>query len=131
MKSWRWLDVRLVEAIHDEVVYEFGGLGGVQSRALLESALDRGRNKLAYEPDSTLFELAASICFGVVKNHPFVDGNKRTALLATRLFLVMNGYEFEPAEEDEVVTMIGVAEDMVDEHDLTAWLRAHARARRS
>jgi death on curing protein len=128
VKSWKWLNARLVETIHDEVIYEFGGLGGVQSRALLESALDRPRNKLAYEPESTLFELAASICVGVVKNHPFIDGNKRTALLATRLFLLLNGYEFEPAEDDEVVTMIAVAEDVVGEPDLASWLRAHARA---
>jgi death-on-curing protein len=126
VKEPKWLDVGVVLAIHDEAVYEFGGLGGLRDRALLESAVDRPRNRLAYEPKSTLFELAASLCHGVVKNHAFTDGNKRTALLATRAFLFLNGYAFEPAEDDEVVTMTAVADGALDEHGLASWLKANS-----
>jgi death-on-curing protein len=122
----KWLDVSLVLAIHDEAVYEFGGLGGLRDRALLESAAERPRNRLAYEPSSTIFELAATLCFGLTKNHAFTDGNKRTALLATRAFLFLNGFALEPAEEDEVLTMIAVADGSLDEPPLALWLKRNS-----
>lgn len=122
----KWVDVRLVVAIHDEAVYEFGGLGGLRDRALLESAVDKPRNRLAYEPKSTSFELAAALCFGLAKNHAFTDGNKRTALLATHAFLLLNGFELEPGEEDEVLTMIAVADGSLDERGLAAWLKRNS-----
>jgi death-on-curing protein len=113
----------LVVAIHDEAIYEFGGLAGIRDEALLESAVDRPRNRLVHEPRSTLFELAATLCVGLAKNHPFLDGNKRTALLATRAFLFLNGYLLEPAEADEVTTMVSIADGSLDEASLTAWLK--------
>jgi death-on-curing protein len=119
-------DVGLVVAIHDEAVYEFGGLGGLRDRALLESAIDRPRNRLAYEPKSTVFELAAALCFGLAKNHAFTDGNKRTALLAGRAFLFLNGFELEPGEEDEVLTLIAVADGSLDERRLADWLERNS-----
>ena len=82
MTEPKWVTARIATAIHDEAIYEFGGLAGIRDQGLLESALDRPRNLLAYEPGSSIFELAASLCFGVAKNHPFNDGNKRTALLS-------------------------------------------------
>lgn len=113
-------------AIHDEAIYEFGGLAGVRDVGLLESALDRPRNRIAYEPKADLFELAASLCVGISKNHPFIDGNKRTALLTTRAFLFLNGSVFEPSEQDEVLTMVAVADDSLTEAELAAWLRRNS-----
>jgi len=86
MRQPKWLSSALVTAIHDEAIYEFGGLAGVRDTGLLESAIYRPRNRLAYEPESSLFDLAAALCVGIAKNDPFIDGNKRTALLATRAF---------------------------------------------
>lgn len=122
MKRPKWLATALVTAIHDEAIYEFGGLSGIRDTGLLESALDRPRNRLAYQPKTTVFELAASLCFGLAKNHPFVDGNKRTALLAARAFLFVNGHLLEPAEEDEVLTIVAVAEGSVSEQELAEWM---------
>ena len=126
MKRPRWLATALVTAIHDEAIYEFGGLGGIRDPGLLESALDRPRNKLAYEPKSAVFELGASLCLGLAKNHPFVDGNKRTALLAARAFLFVNGYLLEPAEEDEVLTIVAVAEGSLSERQLAEWMQRNS-----
>ena len=122
MKRPKWLATALVTAIHDEAIYEFGGLSGIRDTGLLESALDPPRNRLAYQPKTTVFELAASLCFGLAKNHPFVDGNKRTALLAARAFLFVNGHLLEPAEEDEVLTIVAVAEGSVSEQELAEWM---------
>jgi death on curing protein len=130
MKQPKWLSASLVTAIHDEAVYEFGGLTGIRDAGLLESAIDRPRNRLAYEPASSLFDLAAALCVGIAKNHPFIDGNKRTALLATQAFLFLNGYALEPAEEDEVLTLVAVAEGSLTEPPLAEWLRTNS-ARRS
>jgi death-on-curing protein len=131
VKHPKWLATAVVTAIHDEAIYEFGGLAGIRDSGLLESAVDRPRNRLAYEPKSTLFELAATLCVGIAKNHPFIDGNKRTALLATRAFLFLNGYALEPTEEDEVLTMVAVADSSLSEHQLADWLRMNcARATR-
>lgn len=126
MKTPKWLTSAIVTAIHDEAIYEFGGLAGIRDFGLLESALDRPRNRLAYEPKTTVYELAATLCVGVTKNHPFIDGNKRTALLATRAFLFLNGYALEPGEEDEVLTMVAVADDSLSESALAAWLRRNS-----
>jgi death on curing protein len=126
VKKPKWLTTAIVTAIHDEAIFEFGGLAGVRDVGLLESALDRPRNRLAYEPKTTLFELAASLCVAVTKNHPFIDGNKRTALLATGAFLFLNGYALEPSEEDEVIMMVAVADGSVLETEFAAWLRRNS-----
>lgn len=84
MSEPRWTSPRIATAIHDEAIYEVGGLAGIREHGLLESALDRPRHRLAYEPGSSIFEPAAALCFGVASNHPFNDGNKRTALLSAR-----------------------------------------------
>jgi len=125
VKRPKWLATAVVTAIHDEAIYEFGGLAGIRDFGLLESALDRPRNRLAYEPKSTLFELAATLCVGLAKNHPFIDGNKRTALLGTHAFLFLNGNALEPTEEDEVLTMVAVADGSLSEHQLADWLRTN------
>jgi death-on-curing protein len=126
----KWINVAIATAIHDEALYEFGGLVGVGDRGLLESALDRPRNLFAYEPDSPIFQLAAALCFGLAKNHSFNDGNKRTALLATRAFLYLNGQELEPSQESEVVTMVAVADGSLSEADLARWLQTNSNKRK-
>lgn len=125
MKEPRWLSVAMVAAIHDEAIYEFGGLAGIRDPGLLESAVNRPRNVFGYQPSATLFDLAASLGVGLAKNHAFNDGNKRTALLATRAFLFLNGHVLEPREEDEVLTMVAVADGSIDEDVLSAWLKAN------
>jgi death-on-curing protein len=115
-----------VTAIHDEAIFEFGGLGGIRDYGLLESVLDRPRNPLAYKPRSSIFHLAATLCFGLAKNHPLIDGNKRTALPATRAFLFLNGHALEPLESDEVATMIAVADGSLEEPSLAVWLRRNS-----
>ena len=122
MISPKWITVAIATAIHDEAIYEFGGLPGVRDRGLLESALDRPRNLLAYEPESSIFKLAAALCFGIAKNHAFNDGNKRTALLATRAFLFLNGHALEPRQGEEVATLVAVADGSLDEARLEIWL---------
>jgi len=109
VKSPKWLTTAMVVAIHDEAIYTFGGLGGIRDRGLLEGALGRPRNTGAYTASATIFDLAASLGVGIARDHAFVDGNKRTALLATRAFLFLNGHTFEPDEHDEVMTMLRVA----------------------
>ena len=126
MKRPKWLPTALVTAIHDEAIYEFGGLGGIRDVGLLERPLDRPRNRLAHQPKTTVFELAASLCFGLAKNHPFVDGNKRTALLAGRAFLFVNGYLLEPAEEDEVLRIVAVAAGSMTEQQLAEWMQRNS-----
>ena len=128
MSEPTWITVAIATAIHDEAIYEFGGLSGIRDQGLLESALDRPRNLLSYEPDSSLFQLAASLCIGVAKNHPFNDGNKRTALLATRAFLFLNGRALEPRQDDEVATLVAVAAGSLGEPELATWLEANSEA---
>jgi death-on-curing protein len=125
----RWVTVSIATAIHDEAIYEFSGLAGVREPGLLESALDRPRNLLAYAPRSSIFELAAALCVGIAKNHPFNDGNKRTALLATRAFLYLNGQELEPPQADEVTTLVAVADGSLDEASLAKWLKRNSSRR--
>ena len=130
MKQPRWISSSLATAIHDEAIYEFGGLAGIRDLSLLESVLDRPRNLLAYKPRSSIFELAATLCIGIAKNHPFNDGNKRTALLATRAFLYLNGQELEPSQQDEVSTLVAVADGSLSEAALADWLKRNSHRRR-
>jgi death on curing protein len=123
MKEPKWLTKRMVLAIHDEAVDMFGGTAGLRDDGLLESALSRPQNRHAYESQATLFDLAASLCHGICKNHPFLDGNKRTALLSARAFMFLNGYAFEPHEVDEVENMVAVASGGLDEAGLAHWFK--------
>ena len=118
----KWLTVQLVQAIHSQAVAEFGGSHGVHDMGLLESALDRPRNLYAYGDDPTLFDLAAAYCTGIVKNHPFIDGNKRTGDLTARAFLFRNGYLFEPDEGDEVNIIVALAAGEIEEDVLAQWM---------
>jgi death on curing protein len=117
----KWITVAIATAIHDEAIYEFGGLPGIRDQSLLESALDKPKNPLASEPDSSISRLAAALCIGIAKNHPFNDGNKRTALLATRAFLYLNHYALEPQQDDEVATLVAVADGSLCQEELELW----------
>ena len=127
MTEPKWISSAIAIAIHDEAIYEFGGLAGIRDAGLLQSALDRPRNLLAYESRVSIFRLAATLCLGIARNHPFNDGNKRTALLATRAFLYLNGKELEPSQTDEVATIVALADGSLNEVDLAVWLEHNAR----
>lgn len=123
----RWLSIDIATAIHDESLAHFGGASGIRDRGLLESALARPQNLLAYGGDPTVFELAAAYGSGIIRNHPFVDGNKRTGLLAINAFLALNGYRFDPEQADEVRMILGVAAGTVAEDQLAAWIAANSQ----
>lgn len=118
----RWLNSTLVLAIHNASLAHFGGAAGIRDENLLESALARPRNLWGYNPDASLFELAASLGFGLIRNHPFVDGNKRAGLLAMNAFLRLNGLYLNPDQMDEVMMIRAVAAGEQDESQLSAWL---------
>lgn len=117
-----WLSVELVIAIHEEQLREFGGPPGIRDRGMLESALGRPRNKWSYG-ETDLAALAASYAFGIARNHPFVDGNKRASLLAVVTFLGLNGIKFLADEAQAAVMITDLAAGNVDEDGLTRWIR--------
>lgn len=127
-QAWNWVDKRALLLLHDESLAEHGGLPGLRDEGLLDSALARPANLAAYgEPD--LIELAASYCVGLAKNHPFVDGNKRAALLAMGMFLYLNGHRLVASQADTTLASLAVASSEWDEATLAAWLRTHTTPR--
>ncbi len=121
-----WLTKDMVEAFHRESLVRFGGSDGLRDEGLMLSALARPENIFAYEPDADFFRLAAAYCAGIVKNHPFIDGNKRTGVLCAVVFLGINGVETS-FDEAEIVAMIyGLAASEVTELQLENWLRSSA-----
>jgi death-on-curing protein len=121
--EWRWLGELLVIAVHDEQLAEHGGRAGLRDLALLQSALARPLNLAAYgDPDA--FDLAAAYAFGIARNHPFADGNKRTAFVAAAVFLLDNGHEIEATDEAIATVMLSVSAGSTSERELAAWLRA-------
>jgi death-on-curing protein len=117
-----WLFPELVIAFHDEQLREFGGPPGIRDIGMLESALDRPRNKWSYG-EHDLASLAAAYAFGIAKNHPFVDGNKRAALLSIVTFLGLNGIDFVADNAEAVVIIQGLAAGEIDEEGLARWIR--------
>jgi len=115
--------------LHSESLKLFGGSTGIRDQGLLESALERPRNRWQSEEEVSVFHLAASYAFGIARNLPFVDGNKRTALLAIRAFLFTNGYSFSPEEIETVTTIERLAEGSVDEELLARWIESHSKRR--
>ncbi|MGH6816093.1 MAG: type II toxin-antitoxin system death-on-curing family toxin [Hyphomicrobiaceae bacterium] len=117
-----WLTVELVLAIHDEQSSRFGGAEGLRGLGSLESALGRAKNKWTYEKSDPAV-LAAAYAFGIARNHPFVDGNKRVALLAPVTFLGLNGIRFVADESEAVAIMRDLAAGKIDENGLVRWIR--------
>jgi death-on-curing protein len=122
VKEPEWVSTPIVLAIHDEQLTIHGGSAGLRDAALLESALGRPRNKWAYE-NAELPELAAAYGYGIARNHPFVDGNKRTALLAIYTFLGVNGIDFIVPEADAAAMILALAAGEVSEESLARWIR--------
>jgi death on curing protein len=127
--AWRWVSEEVVLAIHDEQIAEHGGRGGVRDLALLQSALACPQNLEAYgEPD--VADLAAAYAIGIARNHPFLDGNKRTALVvAAGVLLPLNGFDLTANDVETVEIMLSVADGSMPEQDFAAWLRAHMQPR--
>ena len=122
-----WVELDIVLAIHDEQLAEHGGQPGVRDPGLLESALGRPRNQFAYgEPSIT--RLAASYAFGISRNHPFLDGNKRTSLVVAELFLELNGYELIASDVQCVTTFLQLAAGELTEDQLAEWITANSTA---
>ena len=120
----------MVRAIHAESMAMFGGLPGLLDQSVLESACHKPRNLWTYGDAPSLFDLAAAYCFGIVRNHPFADGNKRAGLLVARAFLFLNGYLFEPEETDEVNVIVALAAGEMDETELGKWFSDNSLPRR-
>ena len=117
-----WLSVRLVIAIHDEQLRMFGGPPGIRDQGMLESALTRPQNKYGFG-ETDLAVLAAAYAFGISKNHPFVDGNKRTSLLSLITFLGLNGIDFVVPEGEAAAAIIALAAGEIEEAGLARWIR--------
>jgi death-on-curing protein len=118
----RWISKKALLLLHEESIAEFGGARGLRDEGLLDSALARPQNAHAYNPDSTIPKLAAACAYGLAKNHPFDDGNKRVAFLAIGLFLAINGYRLKAGQVDAIKTMMAVASGELDEQGLSAWI---------
>ena len=126
--NWGWIDRRLLVLLHDESLAMHGGAAGLRDGGLLDSALARPLNLVAYgEPD--LAALAASYASGLAQNHPFVDGNKRAAFLAVGLFLGLNGHRLTASQAEATVALFGLASGDIDEPTFAGWLRERTAAR--
>jgi len=122
---WKWIDKSALLVLHDESLALHGGASGIRDEGLLDSALARPVNLAAYgEPDFA--DLAAAYGFGLAKNHPFVDGNKRAAFLAVGLFLFLNGKRLSATQVDATITMLALAAGDLEEADFAAWLRQNS-----
>ena len=118
-----WVLPELVLAVHQMLLAEHGGLPGVREQALLDSALARPQQKLAYENDISIFELAASYSYGLARNHPFIDGNKRISLTVAAVFLELNGYSLNATEAEAVLIFQRLAAGTLSESELANWIR--------
>ena len=121
--TWRWLIEGVVIAMHGEQIAEHGGSPGIRDAGLLSSALARPQNQAVYG-DPSVFDLAAAYAFGIIRNHPFVDGNKRTGFLAAYVFLDLNGWELMASEAEAVAAVLALAADEMDEAGFADWLKS-------
>lgn len=126
--AWNWVDSGALLLLHEESLAEHGGAAGIRDEGMFESAMSRPRN-LALYGDPDVANLAASYAYGLVRNHPFVDGNKRAAFLAAGLFLYLNGQRLAATQAEATVSMLALAAGDMAESEYAAWLRAHLRAR--
>jgi death-on-curing protein len=125
-----WIEERDVLAIHDRLVGIHGGAPGLRDRGLLQSALARPRQHHAYAASRDVIAMASLHTAGIVRNHPFVDGNKRTGFVIGVLFLELHGFDFNSSEEDATQAVLGLAAGTLDEAAYAAWLRANVRRKR-
>ena len=118
-----WIKIDRVLAMHSRQIAEHGGGDGVRDLGLLESALARPQNIEVYEPDADIARLGASYAIGIVKNHPFIDGNKRTGYVVMETFIIKNGFELHATPADKYITFLKLAEGSLSEDELAQWLR--------
>jgi death-on-curing protein len=130
MKAPLWIDLRDALALHDRMLVLDGGAAGVRSQPLLESALAHPRQLYAYGDSPDIVDLAAGYTFGIVRNHPFIDGNKRTGFVIGVLFLELNGYEFTASEEDATEAVLQLAAGKMSEPVFGKWMRANSVGQR-
>lgn len=121
-----WIDKPEVLVVHSRQLAEHGGSDGLRNESLLDSALSKPRNVFAYTDDATLPRLAASYAFGLARNHPFIDGNKPTALVIPESFLRLNGLKIISTPEEKYFTFLHLADGSLSEEELTAWFTQHA-----
>jgi death-on-curing protein len=126
MTGYRWLERELILAIHEEQLAQHGGGIGIRDEGLLDSALARPQNLAAYNPEAGLSDLAAAYAFGIARNHPFIDGNKRTAFVAMELFLLDHGVALLAEDGDAVLTFLALAAGDMSETELANWIRRNA-----
>jgi len=122
-----WIDSKMAEAFHAILIQRHGGLQGSRDKGLLESALARPKQLCNYS-NADIFELAASYAYGIAKNHPFIDGNKRVAIAVAGAFLDMNGYELVVGEPELVIKTLQLAASEIEEVEFTDWLRQNSIA---
>ena len=127
MNEPKWVLEEAAKAIQRMLLSEHGGDEGVRDIALLESALNRAPQKFAYDSKATVFELAAAYSFGIAKNHPFIDGNKRTAFMAGVIFLEINGYKFVASEAESTAIFEGLAGSKISESELSMWFEQNSK----
>lgn len=120
-----WLSRVVVDAVHNDQLREHGGLPGVRDENLLESALAKPQQKWHYAESTDISIFAAAYAFGLVKNHPYRDGNKRVGFLAMVTFLELNGHEMHASDAEVVATILSLAEGQLSEQALTEWIRQH------
>jgi len=120
-----FIDRAVVLAIHEEQLAQHGGGVGIRDEGLLDSALARPVNRVGYDPDADCATLAADYAFGLAKNHPFIDGNKRTAFVAMVLALALNGFQFIASDEDAVMAMLQLASGDLSEEAFATWIRSN------
>jgi|SRR5579871_2238618 len=121
MKEPIWLQKNVVIAFHEMLLAEHGGSSGMRDEGLLDSALGRPMNNYFYE-SATLSDLAAAYAYGIVRNHPFIDGNKRTAFVAMKTFLMRNGILIEPPQQEAILLFFDLAAGLITESQLATWI---------
>jgi death-on-curing protein len=125
MREPVWVLDEIVESVHSMLLAEYGGGSGIRDKALLDSALARAQQKFSYDSDVSIFDLAAAYSFGIAKNHPFIDGNKRTAFTIGTLFLEINGFKLNATEVDATITFENLATDIINENELSSWFKRY------
>ncbi len=123
MNPWAWIDEAIVRAVHDRSLLVHGGAQGMRDEGLLQSALGRAQNLAAYDDTADVVDLAAAYTAGIVKNHPFIDGNKRTGFVVGILFLELNGRLFTASEEAAAQAVLDLAAGLIDVAGYAAFLR--------
>ena len=129
MKEPVWLEAAEILAIHERLLALHGGAGGTRDQGLLEAALAKPRYRRTYDGTADIATLAAAYAAGIIGNHPFIDGNKRTGFVAAALFVELNGHRFVASEEDAAEIVLALAAGSLDEAEFAAWLGANLRRR--